>query len=871
MATLLLLAVASTAWANDFFEKNGIYYGTYDDGTERVFVNGSSHSGSIVIPSQVTYEGTTYKVTLINHEAFLGRTDITSVHLPNTIQRIFYAAFQNCTNLTSINLPSSIEYIIDDMAFSGCSSLTSITIPNSVTSIGRSAFDGCSSLTSVTIPNSVTYIGERAFQGCSSLNSITIPSSVTNIGQYAFSGCSGKLSIDCDIVANMFEYSPITEVTIGNHVKNIGERAFKECLDLTKVSFGDNLDSISFNAFENCRLLTSVTLPNSLRKMENSAFNGCWSLKEATIGSGIQFVGWDAFYNCNKLRTVTCKAKTVPETGSTAFISVPQNKATLHVPLSAIEQYKQADVWKEFGTIRPLTYLPTETITLPSTCTLGIGGQRQLIATIEPEYANWNVKWSSSNENIATVDATGMVTPLSTGNVTITAKTIDGTNLSTTCQATVIASPLYSYEDFTNKVNTRWSWPEGDFVGGAAPQVTTNDGRTTAAWEDYKNYCDMTGDLFSQTVEVPNGIYRVELYAAAAYTPDRGFSSEATEGDGTAVYAYVDTNLDRDIKYLPVHIASDFNSTGIDLVTFEDIEVKEGVITIGMVKEKPYTNWHVIQIKGLTRRVDVLEHFDDFANGKVFPYALEQKKTEAISTIRSVLASAADNSSKMEAINKAYRPCAESSALLEGLKGAVNMTSRIINPKAESGTNGWETINGYGSHGSIESLSGQPWTDGSGQERQPYFDGCDWGASFWDVTFKQTVTLPAGHYQLTVMGRAEKNVVQTLFAGDVIVEMPHIGNTGGMFNNGWNQTSLEFELEEETAVELGVKGVNSVVHNWMSFSDFRLMKFPDVPTAIAFPTEDDFDASIFDITGCRLAVKPQHGLYIQNGKKYFVK
>ncbi|MCI7699960.1 MAG: leucine-rich repeat protein [Bacteroidales bacterium] len=84
-----------------------------------------SKSGDLIIPSTISYNGTTYSVTSIG-----------------------------------------------ECAFVWCSGLTSVTIPNSVTSIGESAFSWCSSLTSVTIPNSVTSIADYAFAWCSSLTSI---------------------------------------------------------------------------------------------------------------------------------------------------------------------------------------------------------------------------------------------------------------------------------------------------------------------------------------------------------------------------------------------------------------------------------------------------------------------------------------------------------------------------------------------------------------------------------------------------------------------------------------------------------------------------------------------------------------------------
>lgn len=144
-------------------------------------------TGSLVIPSSVTYQGVTYSVTSIYLEAFLACDSLTSVTIPNSVTSIGESAFRYCSSLTSVTIPNSVTSI-GQYAFRDCSSLTSVTIPNSVTYIGEAAFRDCSSLTSVTIPNSVTSIGNYAFYGCSSLTSVTVPNSVTSIGQYAFYG-----------------------------------------------------------------------------------------------------------------------------------------------------------------------------------------------------------------------------------------------------------------------------------------------------------------------------------------------------------------------------------------------------------------------------------------------------------------------------------------------------------------------------------------------------------------------------------------------------------------------------------------------------------------------------------------------------------
>ncbi|MDB0581384.1 phage tail tube protein [Salinicoccus roseus] len=72
----------------------------------------------------------------------------------------------------------------------------------------------------------------------------------------------------------------------------------------------------------------------------------------------------------------------------------------------------------------------------PATLSLVEGDDGQLTATTEPE--GHTVTWSSSDENIAMVDDTGLVTAIATGSATITAKADDQT---ATSDVTVTAAP----------------------------------------------------------------------------------------------------------------------------------------------------------------------------------------------------------------------------------------------------------------------------------------------------------------------------------------------------------------------------------------------------------------------------------------------
>ena len=87
-------------------------------------------------------------------------------------------------------------------------------------------------------------------------------------------------------------------------------------------------------------------------------------------------------------------------------------------------------------TVNPM--LATSISLNQSAMNLTVGSSQRLMATVMPANAsNKTVTWSSSDESIATVDANGNVTGITTGLATITATTNDGSNLSTSCAVTV--------------------------------------------------------------------------------------------------------------------------------------------------------------------------------------------------------------------------------------------------------------------------------------------------------------------------------------------------------------------------------------------------------------------------------------------------
>ncbi|MCQ2607057.1 MAG: glycosyl hydrolase family 8 [Bacteroidales bacterium] len=88
-----------------------------------------------------------------------------------------------------------------------------------------------------------------------------------------------------------------------------------------------------------------------------------------------------------------------------------------------------------------VTAVPVATITItPATKTLSVGEETELAVSVKPDNAgDKTVTWSSSDETIATVDATGTVTAVKAGSCTISATANDGSAVVGECALTVEA------------------------------------------------------------------------------------------------------------------------------------------------------------------------------------------------------------------------------------------------------------------------------------------------------------------------------------------------------------------------------------------------------------------------------------------------
>ena len=218
------------------------------------------------------------------------------------------------------------------------SSINNNGIEYDVKSIEREAFMSCIYLTSIVIPNSVTRIEQNAFTNCERLTSITIPESVVKIDRDVFSDYLKKIIINSNtLVSKDYKTSSLVDCFTNQSIK--------------EVILGDKVTRIGDYAFSLFHNLTTIYIPNSVTSIGEGAFNMCWHMKSVTIPESVTSIGNGAFASCDELTNVYCYAEQVPEAGTDMLNWFTYEKATLHVPATSIDAYKNANQWKRFSKI----------------------------------------------------------------------------------------------------------------------------------------------------------------------------------------------------------------------------------------------------------------------------------------------------------------------------------------------------------------------------------------------------------------------------------------------------------------------------------------------------------------------------------------
>ena len=200
------------------------------------------------------------------------------------------------------------NYIDNDM-FRDREKLTSIILPETLEYINDASFHNCDALTTIDIPASVKRLWHNAFSGCDNLTTVT--------------GLEGLSESNSWEAWDVFLDSPITHPVYGGKVflympsTMTGEYEVPAGITMTTA------DAFRYSQ------LSSVTLPASLTDL-----------------------GDDTFRDCPNLVDIYCYATTPPTCHSGVWeFEFDRSACTVHVPASAVEDYQNADEWRDMGRI----------------------------------------------------------------------------------------------------------------------------------------------------------------------------------------------------------------------------------------------------------------------------------------------------------------------------------------------------------------------------------------------------------------------------------------------------------------------------------------------------------------------------------------
>lgn len=415
---------------------DGVYYVINDKNASVGTI--SNDLSEVTLSEFYVKDGITYPVTTINPYAFYGRSNLSDIEIPASIEKIGICAFGNCSDLRFLTFKDSdnpIELGYDTFNIEGAGIGLFAQCPLVYIYLGRtySVSDynttfpyhkypklyGFSpfptTITEIYIAQHIKFIPEYFIYNLYRIKSITIPSSVETIGENAFYGNQNLTSV---FIKDLERWC---NISFANKYSN------------PLVNKG--------NLIINGETLTDLSLPSSLKEIKNYSFYGCEGLINIVIPASVSHIGDGAFSSINSISKILSLAETPPVLSAVEF-PFSNYKAELKVPYKALKDYMNSD-WNLFKYLTAFD-LPSEippsgiSISPQSNIELKIGDTLQFNVTIEPENASdKTVIWESSNPDVATVDDKGLVTAYSSGSVIITAK--DAMGHTASAQVTVYA------------------------------------------------------------------------------------------------------------------------------------------------------------------------------------------------------------------------------------------------------------------------------------------------------------------------------------------------------------------------------------------------------------------------------------------------
>lgn len=232
-------------------------------------------------------------------------------------------------------------------------------------------------------------------------------------------------------------------------------------------------------------------------------------------------------------------------------------------------------------------------------------------------------------------------------------------------------------------------------------------------------------------------------------------------------------------------------------------------------------------------------------------YASEEKYTKFTASQEVTPTTAADAETKANAIISARRAYVESNGKAEGVVGAEDCTSKVINPTftasdGKGSLDGWNRSQTGGEEGA---LNGEIWTNADGKKVGYYYDYNNNGANNQRV-YQEVTDLTPGKYIVTVKARAKQGFWMYLRINDKnATDINEIGNTGGVFDRGWNDYTAEFTVGADGKVKIEVANMpSSNQAGWFGFGDVRLVRLGNLDVTLDEATDNTIEAMDANVT-----------------------
>ncbi len=314
MKKIILSAIIALNTVIAGYAASNLNFGLRADG--KCYVSSSPDaSGDVVIPATAEIEGVAYPVSIIGPCAFIDNRNIVSLTIPDGIESVDAEAFYGCHNLASVRMEGG-DCTFGQDAFRACPALQKVYVPSvekwlsnvysnefsSPTSNYADLYIDGNLLSELSIPECCREIGNYAFKDVRSLQKATIGSHVTRIGDHAFDGDES-----------------LETITIADGVQTIGSFAFNICVGLRELTVPNSVTSIGAAMCYRCMSLEQVQLSRAVEEIPELAFCGCEKLKSIDfIHDLVTTIGGLAFYGCQLIETAILP-ESVKNIGRQAF------------------------------------------------------------------------------------------------------------------------------------------------------------------------------------------------------------------------------------------------------------------------------------------------------------------------------------------------------------------------------------------------------------------------------------------------------------------------------------------------------------------------------------------------------------------------